>query len=486
MVSHKQENYMSQDALCSGGTLKTPLSSVQPTAWALCGGVHIWHDNSGPSPSWNIKHLDVSEVSRGQLKGRAWLFVAQCWLAVNQSDGRVERILGKCTRGIGFYKTLSLKLSDYLADYHIWISVYSCPCPNAFTHTQRLCVSLLLLLGYACVSTLIISHMDDQLPFQFGCVEATAVSVRTGLLSVCVVLPAAAVISLLFRQKEVERVQHAKSRTTGKDVFQDDFSASGSISEPHLSWSVLQRRAQDTWRKTYQGTDLPSVSPTIQDNKITDKEPEITNLCSVLLINEGDNANQTPPGKEFGTGDGGQEPRHVDGGSSDGSLEEDVPLKGGGFRSRWGLYLAWTLCLLMSLCCLVLSAVLGMRFSSSKVLLWMHSLFFSLVFCIFIIQPALISAGAVVVSFWFRNRSDFHTSSSIRECENLQSPHAAFPQDGGKDYHLEQLLGARQRVRFLRLVRPLTPAELRKTRGRKRRETLIQNTLRFVFVCNRF
>ncbi|KAJ4925292.1 hypothetical protein JOQ06_018027 [Pogonophryne albipinna] len=446
-------------------------------------GVHIWHDNSGSSPSWNIKHLDVSEVSRGQLKGRAWLFVAQCWLAVNQSDGRVERILGKCTRGIGFYKMLSLKLSDYLADYHIWISLYSYPCPNAFTHTQRLCVSLLLLLGYACVSTLIISHMDDQLPFQFGCVEATAVSVQTGLLSVCVVLPAAAVISFLFRQKEVERVQHTKSRTTGKDFFQDDFSVSGSISEPHLSWSVLQLWAQDTWRKKYQGTDLPSVSPTIQENKITDKEPEITKLCSLLLINEGDNANQTPPGKEFGTGDGGQEPRSVDGGSSDGSLEEDVPLKGGGFRSHWGLYLAWTLCLLMSLCCLVLSAVLGMRFSSSKVLLWMHSLFFSLVFCIFIIQPALISAVAVVVSFWFRNRSDFHTSSSIRECESLQSHHAAFPQDRGKDYHLEQLLGARQRVRFLRLVRPPTPAELRKTRGKKRRETLIQNSLRDLSVC---
>ncbi|KAK1885270.1 Polycystic kidney disease 1 like 1 [Dissostichus eleginoides] len=445
-------------------------------------GVHIWHDNSGPSPSWNIKHLDVSEVSRGQLKGRAWLFVAQCWLAVNQSDGRVERILGKCTRGIGFFKTLSLKLSDYLADYHIWISLYSCPCPNVFTHTQRLCVSLLLLLGYACVSTLIISQMDDRLlPFQFGCVEATAVSVRTGVLSVCVVLPAAAVISFLFRQKEVERVQHAKSRTTGKDFFQDDFSVSGSISEPHLSWSVLQLWAQDSWRKKYQGTDLPSVSPTIQENKITDKEPEITTLCSLLLINEGDNANQTSPGKEFGTGDGGQEPRSVDGGSSDGSLEEDVRLKGGGFRSQCCLYLAWTLCLLMSLCCLVLSAVLGMRFSSSKVLLWMHSLFFSLVFCIFIIQPALISAVAVVVSFWFRNRSDFHTSSSIREFENLQSHDAAFPQDRGS--YLEQLLGARQRVRFLRLVHPPTPAELRKTRGKKRRETLIQNTLRDLSVC---
>ncbi|KAK1905636.1 ATP-dependent 6-phosphofructokinase liver type [Dissostichus eleginoides] len=132
---------------------------------------------------------------------------------------------------------------------------------------------------------------------------------------------------------------------------------------------------QDTWRKKYQvtlalsshyarliylicesslllsGTDLPSVSPTILVNKITDKEPENTTLCSLLLINEGDNVNQTAPVKEFGARDGGQEPKSVDGGSSDGSFEEDVRLKGGGFRSHWGLYLAWTLCLLMSLCC---------------------------------------------------------------------------------------------------------------------------------------
>ncbi|KAF3850414.1 hypothetical protein F7725_012186, partial [Dissostichus mawsoni] len=49
-------------------------------------------------------YIHVKQVSRGHLKGRAWLFVAHCWLAVNQSDGRVERILGKCTRGIGFFK----------------------------------------------------------------------------------------------------------------------------------------------------------------------------------------------------------------------------------------------------------------------------------------------------------------------------------------------------------------------------------------------
>lgn len=38
------------------------------------------------------------------MQGRAWLFIGQCWLAVNKGDGRVERMLRVCTRGIGFVK----------------------------------------------------------------------------------------------------------------------------------------------------------------------------------------------------------------------------------------------------------------------------------------------------------------------------------------------------------------------------------------------
>lgn len=57
---------------------------------------------------------------------------------------------------------LRLKLPDYLADYHIWTSLLRCPHPHPFTHTQRLCVSLLLLLGYAAANTTIISQMEDQ------------------------------------------------------------------------------------------------------------------------------------------------------------------------------------------------------------------------------------------------------------------------------------------------------------------------------------
>ncbi|KAK1886591.1 Polycystic kidney disease 1 like 1 [Dissostichus eleginoides] len=296
---------------------RSPQCSLGPV-W----GAHIWHDNSEPSPSWNIKHLDVSEVSRGQLKGRAWLFVAQCWL----------------------FKMPSLKLSDYLADYHIWISLYSCPCPNAFTHTQRLCVSLLLLLGYARVSTLIISQMDDQLPFQFGCVEATAVSVRTGYI-------------VSSRQYIVSSRQYIVS--------------SWQYIVSSRQYIVSSRQYIVSSRQYIGAPSLLERSAAVGAGHLEEEIPGPRSSISV------------PYDSEFGTRDGGQEPKSVDGGSS------DVRLKGGGFRSHWGLYLAWTLCLLMSLCCLVLSAVQGMRFSSSKVLLWMHSLLCSLVFCIFIIQPAV-------------------------------------------------------------------------------------------------
>lgn len=59
-------------------------------------------------------------------------------------------------------QTLLLRFSDDLADAHIWISVFSCRWPNSFTHTQRLGVCVLLLLGYAAVNALIVAQTDDQ------------------------------------------------------------------------------------------------------------------------------------------------------------------------------------------------------------------------------------------------------------------------------------------------------------------------------------
>ncbi|XP_008299033.1 polycystic kidney disease 1 like 1 [Stegastes partitus] len=385
-------------------------------------GLHIWHDNSGPSPDWYLKQVEVSEVKLINLRVRRWLFVGQCWLAVNKGDGRVERELRVCTQGIGFAKMLGLKLLEYMADFHIWMSVCSCPCPNSFTHTQRLSVCLLLLLGYACVNTVIVSQTDDQLLFELGFIDMSAVSVTTGLLSVAAVLPGATVIAFLFRLRGVKpmrsRVQRAKSKMTEKDCFEDALS----------------------------DTDLQSVFTTSRGNTDTDKEPVF--LPDVAIRKEDDLTFESSACLSSRRHEGQEEvhqeeetPRKC---SPDLSFEEGChhqtawPGQQTKRRlrptSQWCHYLAWALCLLLCLSCFVFSTVLGMRFSSTKALLWIHSLFFSLMSCIFLIQPAV-------------------------------------------------LLGARRRARFLRLVRPPTPAELRKTRGKKRRNALIYETLRDLSLC---
>uniref|UniRef100_A0A673BEL3 Uncharacterized protein n=1 Tax=Sphaeramia orbicularis TaxID=375764 RepID=A0A673BEL3_9TELE len=260
--------------------------------------VHIWHDNSGPSPVWYIKQVEVHEVNRGRVEGRPWLFIGQCWLAVNKSDGRVDRMLRVCTQGTGFSKMLYLKLSEYMADFHPWISVCSCPHPHSFTHTHRLTMCLLLLLGYSCVNTVIISQTDEQLPLELGIADLSAVSVTTGILSVIAVLPAATVISLLFRLHKVKLV--------GSEV----------------------KDAGN--RKTDNDTELTSVS-TWQLDKKDDEKPVIQ--TDVTISNVDSVVADSSKGAAFNSG----------------------------LTSQWCHCVAWVLCLLLCLSSLVLSTLLAAR-----------------------------------------------------------------------------------------------------------------------------
>ncbi|KAM9839687.1 polycystin-1-like protein 1 [Aulostomus maculatus] len=414
-------------------------------------GVHIWHDNSGPAPSWYLKQVEVAEVTRGYETRRTWFFLSQCWLAVDKGDGQVERMLRVFTKEIGFTQMLTLKLLDYLADFHIWISVCSLPHPSSFTHTQRLSVSLLLLSGYACVSAGIISQLEEPLPLELGITAVSAVSVTTGVLSVLAWLPPASLIAFLFRLREGKVVgsggRRADVKKSDYDCFEDAVRVNDSIFESRLYWSNLQQWAQEAWRKKYQGADQMSASTGNLENKAA----KVANPTDVVIKQEDAQATESSTFK-----------------NSFLIIDADKDVQ------------AWTLCLLLSLLCLVASAVLGLSFSSSEVLLWIHSLLFSLLSCIFLIQPLVIAAAAVTASLLYRHRPGFqHFRITEFQMENfkLYKPH--LPQER----NVEKLLGTRQRARYLRLVRPPSPADLRKTRGKKRREALIYTTLRDFCVC---
>ncbi|XP_062034544.1 polycystin-1-like protein 1 [Lepus europaeus] len=160
--------------------------------------IRLWHDSRGPSPSWFVSHVMVKELR----SGRAWFFPAQCWLAASRRGGRVHRELACLRRGPGFWKLFHAKSTEYLEDFHVWLSVYSRPSGSGFLHTPRLAVSFCLLCVYACLAALVTTRAHSQLFLGAGPTDLTLHTSGLGLLCSLLGSPAAQLLSLLFRLSE--------------------------------------------------------------------------------------------------------------------------------------------------------------------------------------------------------------------------------------------------------------------------------------------
>lgn len=160
-------------------------------------------------------------------------------MSVTQSN---KKIL--CFSSMYLRKFLYLKLTEYLEDFHPWLSVYSCPSFSSHTHSQRWSVCLLLLQGYMCVSAVLINLLEEQVfnteintcqqipcqhvwfcSFHFhfpnietclfflytngqcflemGFIDVSPVSMVTGLCSALAVMPVGGLVSLVFRVSKV-------------------------------------------------------------------------------------------------------------------------------------------------------------------------------------------------------------------------------------------------------------------------------------------
>lgn len=70
----------------------------------------VWHDGGGMSPSWFLNHVMVKDI----VDGSSWTFLAQCWLAVDEGDGQVERKLLALDRQLTF-REVSASTAHYSA-----------------------------------------------------------------------------------------------------------------------------------------------------------------------------------------------------------------------------------------------------------------------------------------------------------------------------------------------------------------------------------
>uniref|UniRef100_UPI0040389444 polycystin-1-like protein 1 n=1 Tax=Callospermophilus lateralis TaxID=76772 RepID=UPI0040389444 len=386
--------------------------------------IRLWHDSCGPSPSWFISHVMVKELHSGQ----SWFFPAQCWLAADQWDGHVMRELTRLRHGLGFQKLFYFKFTEYLEDFHVWLSVYSRPSSSGYLHTQRLTVSFCLLCVYAFLAVLVTAGEHEQLPLDVGPTDITLRSFSLGFLCTLLASPGSQLLALLFRLSK-----HSVSAIpSGRD---------GSRRKAEGNGTACPSMDLEACRPDHQGT--------LQREK----------------------SHHSPPGL--------QAPK--------GGFEGLMP-QWSRAGMPWSNSAAWAICGSASLACGLGTGLIGYRFVMAQCMRWLHLLSLSVVCCVFVTQPLMICIMALGFAWKKKDDNQFFAESLYEATRNLDSElearsgtdvplsHSCCISDYARE--VEKVLAARQQERNLRWVRPPSKAQLKVIREKIRKKSRTEAALR--------
>ena len=160
--------------------------------------LHVWHDNSGDSPSWFLLEIVVEDVQTRE----KWHFIANRWLAVEKDLGEVELELRAASKEdlIEFKNVLHSRAQKAVGDSHLWISLFTKAPHNQFTRCQRLS---------CCLSVIFCAMVTGAMFYRFGA-KATDVfhigplkfswtEIKIGIQSGLVAIPVNFLIVAIFK-----------------------------------------------------------------------------------------------------------------------------------------------------------------------------------------------------------------------------------------------------------------------------------------------
>ncbi|XP_019624361.1 PREDICTED: polycystic kidney disease protein 1-like 3 [Branchiostoma belcheri] len=121
--------------------------------------VRVWHDSGGHSPGWFLRQIVVTNRGTGETS----YFLCNRWLAADEDDGKVHRVLPKATPDeMTNSRNLFLaKSARDMNDDHVWFSVLGRPARSPFTRAQRLSCCLTLLYSTMFTNIMFFGRGDD-------------------------------------------------------------------------------------------------------------------------------------------------------------------------------------------------------------------------------------------------------------------------------------------------------------------------------------
>ncbi|KAK2546861.1 Polycystic kidney disease protein 1-like 2, partial [Acropora cervicornis] len=173
--------------------------------------IRIWHNNGGNYPSWNLLRVMIQDIQTDQ----RWWFVCDDWLAVDESDGKIERTLYPASKEelTKFNVLFTSEIRKNLTDDHLWFSVVARPPRSNFTRVQRLTCCLSILMCTMLANAMFYKVQEKETPKNAIRIMGFSFSIRQvsiGLMSSLVIVPANLIIVTLFRKAKPKASKYAQ------------------------------------------------------------------------------------------------------------------------------------------------------------------------------------------------------------------------------------------------------------------------------------
>ncbi|XP_077869620.1 polycystin-1-like protein 2 [Saccoglossus kowalevskii] len=337
--------------------------------------LRVWHDNSGKgsNASWFLDKITVLDLQTG----KRYFFICDRWLAVEEGDGMIDRLLPVCGKDevTNFRYLFTSSAKKDLTDGHLWFSVLSRPSKSSFSRVQRLscCLSLLFTTMIAnCMWYKTEDNLQLSVGITLGPFHFTWHELYVGVMGGLVVFPVNLIIVQIFRRSR--KKTYIVSRKSQKKVTFVDNSYTKMADSPRSIATLSDK-----------------IFP--ENNPVSDKDSGVGSLASL----KGDDANGYNQTK--------------DPSKSERKKKFHLPY--------WCIYIAWILVFLSVISSAFFTVLYSLEWGNEKSVMWLTSFIVSFLESILFLQPAKVILMAVIIAMIFR-KPDQSEDDDVLEETNYQ------------------------------------------------------------------
>ncbi|KAK7506559.1 hypothetical protein BaRGS_00002034, partial [Batillaria attramentaria] len=407
--------------------------------------LRVWHDNggNGKNKSWYLDQFQITDLQTGEKS----YFLCDKWLAVEEDDGMVDRILPVAGINdlIAFKHLFSSSARKKLANDHLWFSVFSRPTRSNFTRVQRIscCMSLLFL-------TMITNAMwfkgeSEQgeqkvtTGIKLGPIQFTLGQVFISFASTMIVFPVNFLLVLLFRR--CRQKKNAVLQTNQQLPKRNQKYRWKNVSNTSAIWGNKAKKTRLQKFKESMG-DILSFH---QKNKYEEEPEELVE--------------RKPARKGRGKNDKDEKKR------------KKKPLS----LPHWCIYIAWVLCFLSVVTSAFFTILYSMQWGAEKANEWLITFVMSFFQNVIIIQPVKVLLLVAFISCILK-KPDLDEEDLDEDLNKVLSPNASKTTGSNEpvslnDVQLERQMGNTQYA-------PPDPVELDAARQLRLNEIKMEAVLR--------